>query len=84
MIAMRYGCIPVARATGGLRDTITEGRTGFLFAEASALAMSAALLRALATFRDQEDWQAMQEADMAENFSWERSAFKYAALYRSL
>jgi starch synthase len=84
MIAMRYGCIPVARATGGLRDTITEGRTGFLFAEASALAMSAALLRALATFRDQEDWQVMQESAMAENFSWERSAFKYAALYRLL
>lgn len=84
MIAMRYGCIPVARATGGLRDTITEGHTGFLFAEASAPAMSGALLRALASFRDQQGWRTMQKRAMAENFSWERSAIKYAELYRSL
>lgn len=84
MIAMRYGCIPVARATGGLRDTIAEGHTGFLFAEASAIAMSGALRRALASFRDQESWLAMQKTAMAENFSWEQSAIKYAELYRSL
>ena len=84
MIAMRYGCIPVARATGGLRDTITEAHTGFLFAEASVSAMAAALRRAMAAFRDSEGWRAMQKAAMAENFSWERSARKYAALYQSL
>jgi starch synthase len=84
MIAMRYGCIPLARATGGLRDTIADGRTGFLFSEASAPAMTAALRRALAAFRDRESWQTMQTSAMAENFSWENSALKYAALYRSL
>jgi starch synthase len=84
MIAMRYGCIPVARATGGLRDTIRDGRTGFLFTESSASAMSGALLRSLASFRDHEDWRAMQHSAMAEDFSWERSALKYAELYRSL
>ncbi len=84
MIAMRYGCIPVARATGGLRDTIAEGRTGFLFTEPSASIMAAALRRALAVFRDHAAWQTMQKTAMAENFSWEQSARKYAALYRSL
>lgn len=84
MIAMRYGCIPVARATGGLRDTIGDGRTGFLFAEASAPAMASALRRALAAFRDHESWTVTQKTAMAENFSWESSARKYAALYRSL
>lgn len=84
MIAMRYGCIPVARATGGLRDTIADGRTGFLFSEASASIMAAALRRALATFRDHESWVGLQKTAMAENFSWEQSAQKYAALYRSL
>lgn len=84
MIAMRYGCIPVARATGGLRDTIADGQTGFLFAEASASAMSGALLRGLASFRDQDGWRTMQLTAMAQDFSWERSALKYAELYRSL
>ncbi len=84
MIAMRYGCIPVARATGGLRDTIGEGRTGFLFTEASSSIMAAALRRALAAFQDRKSWRVMQQTAMAENFSWERSARKYAALYRSL
>lgn len=84
MIAMRYGCIPVARATGGLRDTITEAHTGFLFAEASASAMAGALQRAMAAFSDPDGWREMQKAAMAEDFSWERSALEYAALYRSL
>ncbi len=84
MIAMRYGCIPVARATGGLRDTIADGRTGFLFTEASASIMAAALRRALTTFRDQKAWQSIQKTAMTENFSWEQSARKYVALYRSL
>ena len=84
MIAMRYGALPVARATGGLRDTITDGSSGFLFTEASASAMAATLRRAMAAFRDQDAWQAMQKTAMAEDFSWEQSAIKYAALYRSL
>jgi starch synthase len=83
MIAMRYGSIPVARATGGLRDTIADGRTGFLFTEPSGSVMVATLRRALAAFRDHAAWQAIQKAAMAENFSWEQSARQYAALYRS-
>jgi starch synthase len=84
MISMRYGNVPVARATGGLRDTIADSRTGFLFTDSSAAVMAATLRRALAAFGNREGWQAIQKAAMAENFSWEQSALQYAALYYSL
>jgi len=84
MIAMRYGCIPVARSTGGLRDTISDGRTGFLFDEPSAPMLAGALRRALSTFREPTTWKKMQKAAMAANFSWKQSARKYEDLYRSL
>lgn len=84
MIAMRYGAVPLARATGGLRDTIADGRTGFLFTEPSPTMMAATLRRAFQTFQDQAAWQVIQRMAMAEDFSWEKSALKYAELYRNL
>lgn len=57
---MRYGCVPLVRATGGLKDTVEEGRTGFLFEETSA----EALRRALATYPEQEKWQKLQRNGM--------------------
>lgn len=84
MLAMRYGSIPVARATGGLRDTIADGRTGFLFNEASPTVMASSIRRAFHAYETKDKWQAMQRAAMAEDFSWERSAQQYAELYKSL
>ena len=84
MIAMRYGAIPVARATGGLRDTIAEGYSGFLFTDSSPGVMAGALRRALKVFDYREDWLAMQKAGMSADFSWRISANKYAELYNSL
>jgi starch synthase len=84
MIAMRYGAIPLARATGGLRDTIADRRTGFLFTDASPAVMAATIRRALQAFRSPEVWQNIQRAAMAEDFSWEKSARQYVELYRSL
>lgn len=84
MIAMRYGALPLARATGGLRDTIADGRTGFLFADPSPSVMAATLRRALGSFQRRAHWQTMQKVAMAENFSWERSARQYAELYQTL
>jgi starch synthase len=84
MIAMRYGVVPVARATGGLRDTIAEGTTGFMFTDASARSMAGALRRAIKTFRKPETWQNMQRAGMRGDFSWQVSARQYADLYVSL
>jgi len=88
MIAMRYGCIPLARAVGGLRDTIddtsSQTRTGFLFEEASTEALSATLRKALGVFNDQETWRGMQLRAMSQDFSWENSAVQYLQLYRDL
>lgn len=84
MIGMRYGAIPIARATGGLRDTIADGRTGFLFADSSANVMAATLRRAIETYGHAAKWQTMQQTAMFEDFSWEKSAFQYADLYHQL
>jgi starch synthase len=88
MIAMRYGCVPLARAVGGLRDTIddtsADTRTGFLFKEASTDALTAALRKALAVYKDEENWRSIQLRAMAQDFSWEKSAVQYLQLYRDL
>ncbi|MDZ7705040.1 MAG: glycogen synthase [Trueperaceae bacterium] len=84
MIAMRYGTLPVARATGGLRDTIRHGYTGFLFEHISSDGVIWASGQARETYRDARDWQQMMRAAMAEDFSWDSSARAYAALYERL
>jgi starch synthase len=88
MIAMRYGCVPVARATGGLRDTILDlnspEATGFLFTEASPKVLAATLVRAFEHFSDRSGWQKLQLQGMGTDFSWQRSALAYAQIYRSL
>lgn len=83
MIAMRYGTVPVARRTGGLADTIEEGRTGFLFDAAAPAALLEALGRALEARRDRTRWDAIRRAGMESDFTWTRSARAYADLYRS-
>jgi starch synthase len=89
MIAMRYGCLPVARATGGLSDTIFElpdpaRSTGFLFREASSRDLSTALRRAIGAFQDPPAWKARQLFAMQQDFSWERSASTYYQKYLDL
>jgi starch synthase len=84
MIAMRYGCVPVVHSTGGLKDTVQEGRTGFLFQDADPVSMEAALERALGLFAEPDQWQKFQRNDMQEDFSWPRSAGQYASIYSSL
>jgi starch synthase len=82
MIAMRYGCIPVVRATGGLKDTVEEGRTGFLFDSEEGLAE--AIQRALHAFANPVIWKRYQRAGMTADFSWQGSARQYAMIYRAL
>jgi starch synthase len=89
MIAMRYGCIPIARATGGLADTIvdvnkTSESTGFLFREATPRALFNALWRALEFYQNQDEWRALQKRGMAQDFSWKRSALEYLKIYELL
>jgi starch synthase len=89
MIAMRYGCVPLARATGGLTDTINDynkskDSTGFLFDEPSPEALMGALIRAMRVFKHSQDWRSLQVRGMAQDFSWDRSAREYAKLYNSM
>lgn len=89
MIGMRYGCVPVARATGGLSDTITdspqpEKHTGFLFKTASPDAFAETLLRALNTYQNSGTWIQYQANGMKLDFSWEKSARDYIKLYKTL
>ncbi len=83
LIAMRYGSVPVVRATGGLNDTVADGVTGFLFDEYSAGAFWQALLRALNVYRnDKASWVRIQQTGMEADFSWDRSAQGYEELYQ--
>jgi starch synthase len=89
MIAMRYGCLPLARATGGLRDTVIdqqqpEESTGFLFENSTPEALAAALRRAVGAYVDRESWLARQQFGMQQDFSWKRSAQAYVQTYHQL
>lgn len=83
MYSLRYGTVPLVRATGGLDDTIDEG-TGFKFREYSAPALMAAIREASAAFEKRPVWEAMMRRGMQKDFSWRASAAEYAALYRKL
>jgi starch synthase len=81
--SLRYGTVPVVRATGGLDDTIDEG-TGFKFAEYSGQALLGAVRSAVQAFSDRGTWQEMMRRGMHKDFSWKASAACYSALYRRL
>ncbi len=85
LIAMRYGSLPVARATGGLVDTIRnrieEGWTGYLFGPFEKGAMLAAIGRALSDYRDSYLWTDAVRRAMSQDFSWERSAARYEEVF---
>ncbi len=88
MIAMRYGSVPVVRATGGLADTVQDfcprsGQgNGFTFAAYDAMALFAVLVRATETYKHEPVWRQLMLRGMAEDFSWARSAARYVELYR--
>ena len=83
IIAMRYGALPIVRATGGLKDTVKEGETGFVFEEYSAEALLAAVERAVGRFGVENiQFRQMVARAMREDFSWDRSGREYLQLYR--
>ncbi|MGB9458427.1 MAG: glycogen synthase GlgA [Bryobacteraceae bacterium] len=81
--SLRYGTVPVVRATGGLDDTIDEG-TGFKFQECSGAALLGAVRAAIQAFSNQDEWRAMMLRGMQKDFSWRASAQAYASLYGRL
>jgi starch synthase len=88
MYSLRYGTIPVVRATGGLDDTIedvSEGEgNGFKFVEASPSALLSAVRRALELFGNRVAWRRLVENAMSHDFSWEYPARRYEAIYREI
>src|SRR5258706_16453468 len=86
--SLKYGTVPVVRATGGLDDTIeafdpeTGSGTGFKFEAYDGMAMLGAIHEALAVFQNEpETWRRIQTNGMAKDFSWQTSAIEYAQLY---
>ena len=94
LYSLRYGTPPVVRATGGLADTVVDATpasmangtaTGFRFAAYSAAALWQTALRAEAMYRDDpKAWQQLMRNGMTRDWSWDRSAAEYEALYRAL
>jgi starch synthase len=94
MLAMRYGCVPIVRRTGGLVDTVSfnipgyanhEGSgTGFCFDRYEPLDLFTCMVRAYEGFRYKDEWQKLQQRGMREDFSWTKSAKQYVRMYNSI
>ncbi|MBT2570683.1 glycogen synthase GlgA [Planococcus sp. ISL-110] len=90
LISMRYGTIPVANKTGGLKDTVVEydeqlkSGNGFLSDFSQAKPFGLALQRCLAFYQQPEHWEAIKKNGMEGNYSWSRSAAEYAKLYERI
>lgn len=81
MYSLKYGTVPVVRATGGLEDTVEDGITGFKFSGVAGWDMLACLSRGLAAFEQKEYWAAMMAVGMSKDNSWDHAADEYAKLY---
>lgn len=90
LYSLKYGTVPVVRATGGLADTVMDTNpqslshgtaTGFCFTEYTALALSGTLQRACAAYRDKNVWRQLIQTSMQQDWSWDQSAKKYVELY---
>ena len=90
MYSMRYGTVPVVRATGGLDDTVrpfepaSGAGTGFTFQPYQSSAMLEALETALGVFAQPARWHTLQLAGMRQDFSWNASAAAYVKQYRKV
>jgi starch synthase len=84
---LKYGTVPIVRATGGLEDTIeqwnpeTKKGTGFKFTEYKEDALLAAIHQALQAFQDRPSWEILMRNGMAKDFSWSASAKEYLRVY---
>jgi starch synthase len=93
LYGLRYGCVPVVARTGGLADTVIDANeaavsanaaTGLQFAPNSGEAMLHAIDRLVNLHQNRVIWASIQRQGMKADLSWDKSAEKYAALYRSL
>jgi len=88
--SMRYGTVPVVRATGGLEDTVEQWNpeqgtgTGFKFRDYDPAQLNQAMLEALSTFSNKEDWKQLMINGMGQDFSWEKPAREYVDVYEKV
>ena len=88
LIALRYGTLPVVRATGGLADTVenldlnAKTGNGFTFNEVDTQALQGTLMRAIEMYRHANLWQRAMERAMHADHSWQRAAQHYDDVYR--
>jgi starch synthase len=88
MYSLRYGTLPIVRATGGLVDTVqnydeaTAGGTGFMFTDLNPESLANTVGWAVSTWFDRpKHIEAMKQRAMAQDFSWDRAAVEYRDLY---
>jgi len=87
MYSLKYGTVPIVRATGGLDDTIepwdarTGKGTGFKFSDYTGEALLATIKQALLAYQDPSSWQTLMRNGMSRDFSWGASAREYGKIY---
>ena len=89
MYSMRYGTVPVVRATGGLDDTVEDyggnGKgTGVKFDKFDPKELVKAVQRGMKIYQQADEWKKLMRNGMMKDFSWEHSARKYVGLYKEL
>ncbi len=90
MMALRYGCVPIVRRTGGLVDTVfhydpmNDSGTGYCFDRYEPLDLFTSMIRAWEAYRFKPQWRELQKRGMSQDFSWTKSAREYIKMYHSL
>jgi starch synthase len=90
MLAMRYGCIPIVRRTGGLVDTVShhdpmnQAGTGYCFDRYEPLDLFTCMVRSSEGFLYKDKWRELQQRAMSQNFSWLKSALEYIKMYKEI
>ena len=89
LYSLRYGTVPIVRATGGLNDTVEDvaagvSGTGFKFLDYTPEALVSTVRRALSAYQDPAGWAAIEQRGMRQDHSWDASAAEYVKLYRAM
>ncbi|WP_342363376.1 glycogen synthase GlgA [Terrarubrum flagellatum] len=84
MYAQRFGALPIAYRTGGLVDTIEDGKSGFLFSQLSGDGLSGAVMRAMDAFKAKAPFRTMRRYAITRPFQWANSARRYASVYAAM